>query len=584
MIDGTGSRGKVLQIRYAGGKHNKIAVTRTLQKDLSQAKRLLFEAVNRAETPVRVAWAVRTGAEKEYFESPPVELPAGRWRYDLAVDFTARNFKCAATDWEYRSPLRNRHHAISLTLLVYGAPEQGTLLIDRLRPEGGYYFVRSLPLPHGGGEAWGVAWADYDGDGDLDALVCSTTRNLLYQNQGGEFVDRTAAARLSGGSHSAAWADYDGDGDLDLLFSTPALWTNDGGTFRDDSRLLPPLPGRNTQGAGWIDADGDGRPDILLTNGEHGISLWRNTGNRLEFKDVSDAWGLGRRGLGAGNGDFLAIADYDADGFPDFLYNLGHGLRAHNEGGERFRPALEAQISYETDGGHKLGVAFGDFDNDGDLDLFVPQRGKSLLFRNNNDFTFTAVTDQAGDLAKLTGHARTAAWGDVNSDGHLDLVVGFADAPLRLFLNDGAGKFTDRTAMAGLARFPCAYAVTGLAFADWDRDGDLDLLLSGEKTAGVLINAFPRAAAARLPLRVSLSSGECPGAIVHVKDEQDQSLGMRQLGLVQNFSSQGPPEALYHVQPGKYKVSILLTSGAVKQKTVDMGRTEDRSPDGTATE
>ena len=153
VIDGPGGRGKVLQIRYAGGKHNKIAVTRTLQKDLSRAKRLLFEAVNRAETPVRVAWAVWTSAEKEYFESPPVELPAGRWRYDLAVDFTARNFKCAATNWEYRSPLRNRHHAISLTLVVYDAPEQGTLLIDRLRPEDGYTFVRSLPLPHGGGEA-----------------------------------------------------------------------------------------------------------------------------------------------------------------------------------------------------------------------------------------------------------------------------------------------------------------------------------------------------------------------------------------------------------------------------------------------
>ena len=109
-------------------------------------------------------------------------------------------------------------------------------------------------------------------------------------------------------------------------------------------------------------------------------------------------------------------------------------------------------------------------------------------------------------------------------------------------------------------------------------------MLSGEKTAGVLINAFPRTAATRLPLHVILDSGDCPGAIVYVKDEQDILLGVRQLGLVQNFSSQGPPEALYYVTPGKYKVTILQTNGAVKQKAVDIGRTEDRSPAGTATE
>ena len=106
-----------------------------------------------------------------------------------------------------------------------------------------------------------------------------------------------------------------------------------------DSRLLPVPTRRNSEGAGWIDYNADGRPDILITNGEHGICLFENTGkNPTRFRDVSAKAGLGPKGIGAGNGDFIVVFDYDADGYADFFYNLGRGLLVRNQCNGSFKP------------------------------------------------------------------------------------------------------------------------------------------------------------------------------------------------------------------------------------------------------
>ena len=116
------ARGRVLRVDYPGAKHEKIAVGRTLVADLSGARRLVFEAINASDAPVKLAWAFKTDALKQYFECPPVELAPGSWKYDLETDLTASHFKCAAADWQYRSRLIAPERVVELILLIYDAP------------------------------------------------------------------------------------------------------------------------------------------------------------------------------------------------------------------------------------------------------------------------------------------------------------------------------------------------------------------------------------------------------------------------------------------------------------------------------
>ena len=445
----------------------------------------------------------------------------------------------------------------------------------RTRWERGRFFSRAIRLPHSGGEARGVSWADYDGDGDLDVLICSRV-NHLYRNTRGSFTDITSLAGLSGGTRCASWADYDGDGDLDLFYSTGVLWTNEAGRFENDSSLLPRYLFSNTEGGGWLDANRDGLPDILISDGDAGLHLALNQGTGDErFADADAAWGLGPGRIGAGNGDFLAIADYDGDGFPDLLYNLRGGVLARNVRGERYELASEAGVAYASERPWKFGTAFGDFDNDGDLDLFVPQNGPPFLYLNNGDGTFVNIIIETGDLAMTGVSARSAVWGDLNVDGLLDLVVGYPNGGVRVYLNRGDAKLDDETLASGVQIYRCATGVTGMALADYDDDGDLDLLVTGEQTqSGILVNEWPREKAHR-SLRVRLPITEAPGAVVRLYDEEKKLLGLRQLGLVQTFSSQGPPEALFGVRAGKYQVSIQRSNAETVTEPVEVGE-EDR--------
>jgi len=577
-------RGKVLLVSY-GGKphekyipeaargdgehHDKVAVTRVLEADFSQAGRLLFEAANQSAKAIKLSWAIYT-MDWQYFESPCVELAAGQRRLNLQIDLAAQNFKCAASQWKPTSALLNRQRVSKLCLVIEGPPEKGNLLIDRVRLDYGSPFVRSLPLPGAGKARTGVSWVDYEGNGNYGAFVCCADGdgNRLYKNNGADFKDVTEEAGLKGFSQGAAWADYDGDGALDLALAKPLrLFHNEGGRFRDVTKTLPPIAEGNARGVAWVDVNGDGRPDLLFPSGEQGLAVFLNLPcqkvNEAQFVDASKQWGLGSQGLGLGAGDWLAPSDYDGDGFTDFLYNHGRTLLAHNEEGKAFRQAAKCGIVFAAE--QALGVAWGDYDNDGALDVFVPQSGKCCLFHNNKDGTFTNVIDQVGALAKMPRNARSAAWGDVNRDGFLDLVVGFSDGPALLFLSDGKGKFLPGIP---LDAFKCAWNATGMAFGDFDHDGNLDLLIAGEEGAGVLVNGCPPAAPERVPLTVRLPRSAAPGALIRLYTKEDKPLGVRQAGLVSNFNSQEPPETLFYVPPGEYKVNVLFTNGQARHRAL----------------
>ncbi len=435
-------------------------------------------------------------------------------------------------------------------------------------------FHRMMPMPHAGGEARGVAWADVDGDGNLDAVICSSNQVRLYRNTGSSFEDITASSGIKTQARCASFADYNRDGKPDLLVSPsharPTLWTNlGGGKFADSSKLIPEAEGWNPEGTGWIDANGDGLADMLITNGEYGIALFLNTGaSPAAFAPASGEWGVGKQGLGVGNGHFLTLADYDGDGLVDFLYTLNGPVVGHNLDGRTFVAPPKPLFSYNQDS--KIGVAWGDFDNDGSIDLFVPQAGgKPRLYHNNNDGTFTDVIDKAGEELAAVRNARSAAWGDLNNDGLLDLAVAVTNGPLRIYINKGDGTFDDHTDFSGTEDFDAARNATGLAFADVNRDGKLDLLITGESTrSAVLINERIADPKDRAPLRIMLPPSCVPGAMVRVLDGKDRLLAMRPIGLVQNFSAQEPNETLVFVPPGTVKITVLLTDGSTQRTTL----------------
>ena len=430
-------------------------------------------------------------------------------------------------------------------------------------------FHRQLQFRHDGGtEIRGISWADVNGDERLDVLLCRQRGNVLLVNQPGGFRLSASGFVPLAGSRSAGWADYDGDDHPDLLTDDFRLFTNAGASFRNDSRLLPAASPRNTEGAGWIDYNADGRPDVIVTNGQQGVRLYENTGKKPGwFRDVSDKAGLGANGLGAGNGDFIVCFDYDNDGRTDFFYNLGGGVLAHNQGDGTFK--LDKSSGLKLAGpGYKRGLAVADFDNDGDLDLFVPGKHKAQLFRNEDGGSFTDVFARAGDLIKEDHPSFAAAWADVNCDGYLDLFVCHTTGSSRLYLGDGKGKFTDISEAAGVRALSPAYAA---GFADVDADGDLDLVVNLADRIVVAFNELPRPPrCAPLSVRVHVRKGLI-GAVVRVLDERRRLRGLRELCRAEGCGGQSCPVAHFGLRAGNYQLSVCLSDGRVARKPIALG-------------
>jgi hypothetical protein len=299
---------------------------------------------------------------------------------------------------------------------------------------------------------------------------------------GGESLNEVTLPGYAGGCRAAAWADFNADNKPDLLLATPSgpkLYANLGGTFRDDTALLPKEDSYNLTAAAWIDHDGDGKSDVLLGNGFHGLRLYRNAGKAGPggrwFEDVSAQVGLGPDGAGGTvKGDTLAAGDVDGDGRPDVLYGAGAGLLLRNTP-KGFVEAKDAGIAYKPG---KVRPALGDFDGDGRPDVFVPQEQGGKLFRNEGGGRFADVTARTGDLGKPFGRATSAAWGDLDKDGRLDLVVGCLRGPNRFFRNKGDGTFEDATEAAGLHQR--VFNTQAVAVVDLNRDGKPDVVFNNE--------------------------------------------------------------------------------------------------------
>jgi hypothetical protein len=295
-------------------------------------------------------------------------------------------------------------------------------------------------MPQAGGQEFrGLSWGDYDADGFIDLLGGATAKEALtvvLKNEGGKrFRDVAAEIGLTIPNRSARqtnWVDYDNDGDLDVYATDRAgenrLFRNDGGRFAPVQAGAAPADTRPTVGACWLDIDDDGDLDLFVANQAGAAdAMWRNDGDR--FTDLAAAMGM------------------------------TGPKRTTAEGG--------------------VGCAVGDYDNDGDFDIFVPNYGHNQLYRRNADRSFTEVAATLG-LAE-ENHAVGADWGDIDNDGDLDLSVMSYEGPVgaqtpanALLRNDGSKGFVNLLTKDS----PVNAGDHGVQFVDYDNDGGLDLSIT----------------------------------------------------------------------------------------------------------
>lgn len=425
------------------------------------------------------------------------------------------------------------------------------------------------------------AFADYDGDGDLDlATGFKDGSVVLLRNERGVLV--ASGVRLDIGGRDAralAWGDYDGDGDADLYVGTSptprhrnALFRNDGGGrfVEIGGQLGVAPPDASTRQTSWIDIDGDGDLDLFVAQRAAANQLFRNDGGR--FVDVAAELGLAdpRKSVGA------CFFDADQDGDFDLFVANQAGDRDgffRNERG-RFTDVAEALgltplDRPATDG--SVGCAVGDYDNDGDFDLFVAAYGKNRLHRNDGG-TFKDVAEAVGIAGE--DHFVAGAWGDVDLDGWLDLYVTTFRTPnptLRdqLYRNR-MGRFVDAIPDS-LNAIPADH---GAQWADLDRDGDLDLAVThnDDKVGGGRVYRNLTAGSGRngaLKVAVLDARGAfVPGAEVRLYDPRGRLLGARVVDTGGGYDSQNAmPVHFATLGAKRLTVSVTAVSGQ-SRKTI----------------
>jgi hypothetical protein len=337
-----------------------------------------------------------------------------------------------------------------------------------------------------GGDSTGVSWVDYDQDGYLDLFVSNfgTPRNFLYHNNGDETFTRVDSAPITTDIMSAegcVWADFDNDGDLDLFISTglganDVLYRNEGGgVFTRMTNIPPVLTLGSSRGCAWADYDNDGWVDLFVANEKNSKNfLFHNNGGNGFTRILT-----GPIAMEIGNSYGCCWGDYDNDGYPDLFvaYNGGRSFLYHNQGNGTFLKVTNGVIA--TNIANSASGAWGDYDNDGYLDLFVANLGqKNFLYHNNGDGTFTSITNSG--IGQDVSYSWGGAWADYDNDGYLDLFVangqpngtGVKDY---LFRNAGDGTFT-KVVRGSLVSDNAAG--DGCAWGDYNNDGFMDLFVS----------------------------------------------------------------------------------------------------------
>src|SRR3989440_6616654 len=431
-------------------------------------QKLLFEEVPAAASGL--SWRHENGRSADYFL--PETTGAGCAFFDYDNDGWMDIYLVNSGKCDFLTP------AVPLRNALYKNNRDGT-----------FTDVTEKAEVAAGGYGQGVAVGDYDGDGFPDIYVTQYGRNILYHNNGdGTFTDVTEKAGVAapGWSSSAAWFDYDNDGRLDLFVCQ----------FVEFSKSLNKScgPGEEGKHGYCIPRLYQPMPSWLFHNNGDGT-----------FTDVSKASGIGKY---SGKAWGAVATDINNDGRLDLFVgnDTAPNFLFMNRGNGRFdETATQAGVAYSADGRARsgMGVDSADFNEDGWMDLFVANIDREMfsIYQNNHDGTFD---DQAGPTGIGMATRLMSGWGlkffDYDNDGNLDLFLANGNPddlieslhsqvkyqePLMLFHNTGKG-FQNVSAQSGPV-FAKPLSARGMAIGDFNNDGAIDVLVAVNDSAPVLL-------------------------------------------------------------------------------------------------
>ena len=353
------------------------------------------------------------------------------------------------------------------------------------------------------GNSRGVAWGDYDGDDNLDFIVANSgTLNFLYHNQGdGQFV-RFNDDPFASDIHDATtpvWGDIDNDGDIDLFVANNGISGSENNLFyrNNGNQTFSRMVGQSlvtdaeySTCASWADYDRNGFLDLIVVNQGGLNALYKNLGD-----GSFDRIGVSPFSVDQGMSRGCSWADYDNDGDLDlFIANAGSDPGEFNFLYENLGDGQFNKITSEnpvvTDKGMSYGGCWGDYNNDGLLDLYVVNGGgqANVLYINQGDGNFIKAPDTLPICEP--SDSRGASWVDFNNDGWLDLLVinffDFSDEGYRniLYQNLSDGNFMK---IGTGPIYIDSGDKSGHAWADYDRDGDPDLIITNPDDVATIL-------------------------------------------------------------------------------------------------